>query len=377
MPADPASDASDPSSPIAFHQPALPDVDGFLEDARAIVESGWLSEARYVRRFETTLVEWSGMDEVIAVSNCSGGLIAALAALELEPGGEVILPGFTFLATWEAIVWAGLEPVVADVDDRALLDPDAVAAAATSRTVAILAVHMAGSPAPTHRLREVADRLGVPLLVDAAHGLGAARAGRPAGIEADVQVYSLGATKQAATGEAGAVGVHDPALGERVRLFKHQGRLPGELDPTGIGLNLRLPELEAALALRQIAGLAVQLERRAAIHERYAAAVAGLPLRLSGPLAGERSAHKDQLVWVDDPGRRAPIRAALAAAGIETRGYYEPAIPDLAAFRGRVASAERSRSLAARSFAVPIHARMTDTDVERVATTLASAAACP
>jgi dTDP-4-amino-4,6-dideoxygalactose transaminase len=138
------------------------------------------------------------------------------------------------------------------------------------------------------------------------------------------------------------------------------------MDAVGPGLNMRLGELTAALALRQLEHLEVQLARRAAIHDRYREAFTGLPLRLSGPRANERSAHKDQLVWVDDPAERAPLRDALAAAGIATKPYYDIAIPDLMAFTGRVASADRSRRLAARSFAIPIHARLSDTDVERV-----------
>lgn len=309
------------------------------------------------------------MGRVIAVSNCSDGLIAALAALD-SPGMEVIIPGYTFLATWQAVVWAGMEPVIADVDDHGLLDPDAVSAAATSRTAAILAVHLGGAPAATHRLRRVADRLGAALVVDAAHGLGAERAGRPAGIEADIQVYSLGATKQVASGEAGAIGVHDAALAERILLFKNQGRRPGDLDPTRLGLNLRLAELEAALALHQLTGLSAQLDRRAIVNGRYASAVASLPVSLSGPRRGERSAHKDQLVWVDDPDRRDPLRRSFDEAGIDTRGYYDPAIPDIVAFRGRIASADMSRSLASRSFAIPIHSRLSDEDVARISATL-------
>jgi dTDP-4-amino-4,6-dideoxygalactose transaminase len=139
------------------------------------------------------------------------------------------------------------------------------------------------------------------------------------------------------------------------------------MDALGPGMNLRLGELTAALALRQLDRLATQLDRRDAIHERYARAFDDLPLRLSGPAPGERSGHKDQLVWVDDPADRWPLRDALDRAGVETKAYYDTAIPDLAAFEGRVASADRSRWLAARSFAIPIHARLSDDQVDRVA----------
>src|SRR5262245_2288479 len=118
---------------IRFNVPPLPDVDAFLEDARAIVESGWLSGAHYVRRLEEAAVPWVGGERVVAVSSGTGGLIAALTVLG-EPGAEAVIPGYTFMATWGAVRWAGMVPVVADVDERGLLDPAAVAAAVTTRT---------------------------------------------------------------------------------------------------------------------------------------------------------------------------------------------------------------------------------------------------
>jgi dTDP-4-amino-4,6-dideoxygalactose transaminase len=350
---------------IAFHRPALPDVDAFLADARAIVESGRLSSGPYVERLEERLWPWVGDRSVVAVSNCSDGLIAALCVLG-RPGAEVIIPGFTYLATWQAVVWAGMIPVVADVDERGMLDPAAVEAAIGPRTGAILAVHIAGALAPMAALRELADRHRIVLLADAAHALGARAGAFAAGSLGDAEVFSIGATKQVAAGEGGFVTIRDAAALPVFRRWALQGHAPAAMDAVGSGMNLRLAELTAALALRQLDGLDAQLRRRGEIHDRYAAAFDGLPVRLSGPLPGEISAHKDQLVWVDEPTDRAPLRANLAAAGVETRPYYEVAVPDLTAFDGRVASADRSRALAARSFALPIHPRLDDADVDHI-----------
>lgn len=350
---------------VRFHIPALPDVEGFLDDARAILESGWLSQGPFVRRLEEAFLDLTGAASAIAVSNASDGLIAALHVLG-RPGGEVIVPGYTYLATWQSVLWAGMVPVVADVDDQALLDPDAAADALTPQTAAILPVHMAGAPADMDSLRTVADRAGVPLIADAAHAAGSRTSQGPVGRDGDAEVFSIGATKQIAAGEGGIVVVRDASRAEPLRRFALQGHLPGALNAIGPGLNLRLPELTAALALRVLPGLEAQLNRREVIHERYSEAFAGLPLRLSGPRAGERSGHKDQLVWLDDPTSRAPLRAHLAERGVETRGYYDVAVADATSFEGRVASTSRSRDLAARSYALPIHARLTDDDVESV-----------
>lgn len=361
-----AVQTDDHPSRIPFHLPAVPDIDAFLEDARSIVASGSLSEGPYVRELERRLSPWTGSDRVVAVSNCSDGLIAALSLVGAA-GREVVVPGFTFLATWQAVEWAGGTSVVADVDERGLLDPAAVENAVGPSTVAIVAVHLAGSLADMARLRAIADRLGIALVADGAHGLGATRDGIVAGSVGDIEVFSIGATKQLAAGEGGFLTLRSERLEGAARRWGRQGRMPGDMNPQGAGMNLRLDELTAALALRQLDGYETQLRRRLAIHERYRAAWAGLPLSVSGPRPGERSALKDQLIWLDDPAERAGLRAFLAAAGIETRGYYETAVPDLRTFQGRVASADRSRRLAASSFAVPIHARLDDDSVERIA----------
>jgi dTDP-4-amino-4,6-dideoxygalactose transaminase len=354
---------------VAFHVPSVPDVDAFLADARTIVESGRLSEGPYVRRLEGALRPWLGDRDVVAVSNCSDGLIAALS-LVAEPGCEVVIPGFTYLATWQAVGWARMIPVVADVDERGLLDPVAAEAAITPRTGAILAVHLTGVMAPMAELRAIADRHGLALVADSAHALGAQSGPISAGSLGDIEAFSIGATKQVAAGEGGCLTVRDPARVPAVRRWALQGHDPGSMDAVGPGMNLRLSELAAALAVRQLETLGAQLDRRQWIHEEYASATADLPLRLSGPMPDERSAHKDHLVWVNDPADRDPLRRHLARSSIATRPYYDIAVPDLTTFSGRVASADRSRELAARSFAIPIHARLTDEEVDLVANAL-------
>jgi dTDP-4-amino-4,6-dideoxygalactose transaminase len=357
--------------PIPYHVPDLLDVDGFIDDARVILASGRLSLGPYLERLETGLGPWVGDGAVTAVSNCSDGLIAAVWSIR-DPGAEIVVPGFTYLATWQAVLWAGMTPVVADVDERGLLDPGAAEAAVGPRTRAILGVHLAGHPADLTGLRAVADRHGLALLFDSAHALGARWTDRPVGAGGDVEVFSIGPTKQLGVNEGGLVVANEPGLADRIRAFSTQGHRLGELDALGMGMNLRMPEMTAAMALRALPELDRRLAARAAVDARYRDAWRGLPLVLPGPGGGERSAFKDELVYLDDAAVREPLRAHLAAAGVGTKPYYDPAIPDLTAFTGRVASADRSRDLAGRSFAVPIHGRLTSADVERVAAAMCS-----
>jgi dTDP-4-amino-4,6-dideoxygalactose transaminase len=257
-------------------------------------------------------------------------------------------------------------PVVVDVDERGLIDPAAAEAAIGPRTGGILAVHMTGILAPMTALRTMADRHGIVLVADGAHALGARTGDIQAGSLGDIEAFSIGATKQVAAGEGGCLTLRNENDVQRARLWALQGHAPGSMDASAMGMNLRLGELAAALALRQLEGLADQLDRRLAIHRRYETALSRLPLRLSGPIEGERSAFKDELVWVDDPSDRGPLRAHLAGSGVETRPYYDRAVPDLTAFVGRVHSVEHARHLASRSFAIPIHPRLSDDDVDRV-----------
>jgi dTDP-4-amino-4,6-dideoxygalactose transaminase len=342
-----------------------PDMDAYLQDVREVIESGWLAGGPHVAALERELGPWTGTNGVVAVTSATSGLVAALTTLG-EPGAEAIVPGYTFLATWQTCLWARMTPVVVDVDERGLMDPAAVLAAATPRTRVIVPVHLSGNPAPAHELVAVARRVGASIVFDSAHALGARHADRPVGGDGDAEVFSFGATKPLGAGEGGFIAARDGELEARLRRFGFHGGAPGLGDTYGIGLNLRLPELTAALARRNLERLDAQLDRRAAIHDRYAQAWADLPLRLSGPLPGQRSAHKDQLLWLNDSAERAPLVDHLMAIGIETRAYYSIAIPDLSAFEGRVDCVDRSRELAQRSLAVTMHGRLTDDEIERV-----------
>lgn len=363
-----------PAEPVAFHLPDQPDVEGFLDDVRSILSTGRLGHGPFKARLEREASGLLGGGTVIAVTNCSSGLIAALSVAartdpELGAGdgrAEVIIPSYTYLATWQAAGWAGLAPVVVDVDDHGLLDPAAAAQAVTPRTRAILGVHLLGQPADLVGLRSVADRHGLMLAFDSAHALGARWAERPVGAGGDIEVFSLGPTKQIGGSDGGLIVINRPHLVEPVLRFVNQGHVLGELDAIGPGLNLGLSEMSAALALRALPDLERRIARRAEIHARYVTAWAELPLRLPATRPGERSAFKDEVLWLDDAADRDPLRERLYADGIQTKAYYDPAIPDLTAFRGRVESAVNGRRLAKSGFAVPIHGRLLDEDVERI-----------
>ncbi len=270
---------------------------------------------------ERELAPWTGRDNVVAVTSATGGLIAALTTLG-EPGAEAIVPGYTFLATWQTVLWARMTPVVADVDQRGLLDPAAVLAAATPRTKVIVAVHLSGQPAAATELAAVARRIGATLIFDAAHALGARHEDRPVGADGDAEVFSIGATKPLGAGEGGFITARDADLKDRLRRFAFFGGRPGDIDTYGPGLNLRVPALTAALARRNLERLDAQLDYRAQIHQRYAEAWTDLPLQAFGTSAGSTVGAQgaDGLA-----GRTCRPTAARRVA--RSRGHRYPALP--------------------------------------------------
>ncbi len=142
----------------------------FLEEVRGILASKQLTNGAYVRKFEEAAAEDLGVAHCVAVSSCTAGLLLVLKALDLS--GEVILPSFTFHATAHAVVWNGLTPVFADCDAKTFcVVPEAVRAQVSSRTAAILAVHLFGNPAAIDELEEIAAGLRIPLVFDAAHAV--------------------------------------------------------------------------------------------------------------------------------------------------------------------------------------------------------------
>lgn len=247
----------------------------------AALKSDWLTTGPLVEQFEAALEKVVGAP-CIAVSSGTAALHCAYAAVGLQSGDEVITPPITFIATQATAALFGATIVFADVQpDTANIDPQAVAAAITPRTKAIVAVDYAGHPADLDELREIADRHGVYLIEDASHSIGSTYKGRPIGSIADITTFSFFPTKNLTTGEGGAVASIHPELLDRARRFSRQGlvRNPKEFKITSegpwhqevheFGLNYRLPDILCALGISQINRLDEFKARRQEIKDLY------------------------------------------------------------------------------------------------------------
>ena len=252
-------------------------------EERAVLEvlrSGQLSLGPRVGEFERAFAERVGAAAACAVSSGTAGLHLALRAAGVGPGDEVVTSPFSFVASANAVVYEGARPVFADIDPMTLnLDPDAVRAAVSERTRAILPVHIFGYPAEMDAFEAIARQYGLAIVEDACEALGARHPdGRPVGGRGNPAVFGFYANKQITTGEGGMITLGDPALKERIDSERNQGRSPqrGWLDHDGHRVR---PRSGAAGAPGRVPGGA-SADRRplpggAAEHQGSRAAVSG------------------------------------------------------------------------------------------------------
>ena len=257
-----------------------------IESVVEVLRSGWLTTGPKVTEFEQTFAEFVHAPHALSVSSGTAGLHAAMYALEIGPGDEVIVPALTFAATANAVVYQGGTPVFTDVDPRTLLlDPLQVERNLTSRTKAIVGVDYAGQPCDYSALQDLADREGLGLVADACHSLGARDLGRPVGSLSHLSVFSMHPVKSITSAEGGVVSTSDTALANRIRLFRNHGlskdhRQRSEegswfYEIRDLGYNYRLSDLQCALAKSQLRKLPSWLERRRSIAKLYDSALAG------------------------------------------------------------------------------------------------------
>ena len=361
------------------------------EDITAVADvyrSGWLSLGPETEAFEGDLAAYTGARHALAVANCTVGLHLICAAAGLGAGDEVILPSLTFVATANAVAYTGATPVFADVAGLGApwLSAQAVEPLIGERTAAIMSMTYGGFAGETAALRTLAAERGVPLLEDAAHGLGGSAGGRALGTHGLAGGYSFFSNKNLAVGEGGAVVTDDEDLATRMRLLRshgmttltwdrHRGHASG-YDVVALGFNYRIDEPRAALARARLRRLDAENEQRAVLVRRYHEELAGVPGLAPALHAGpdERPAHHLFPVVLDAGIDRDAFRAELARAGIQTSMHYPP-VHEFSIYadarRGPLAVTE---DYAARAVTLPLFAHMTREQQDLVVEAAAQAA---
>jgi perosamine synthetase len=349
------------------------------EEEAAVLEvlrSGQLSLGPRVPAFEQAFGQRLGAAHASAVSSGTAGLHLALRAVGVSDGDEVVTSPFSFVASANVCVFERARPVFADIDPVTLnLDPDAAAAAVTSRTSAVLPVHIFGYPADIPAF----ERLGLPIVEDACEALGAVHGdGIPVGGRGHPAAFGFYANKQLTTGEGGMVTMGDAAHKERIDSERNQGRAPdmGWLDHDRLGFNYRLSDIACAIGLAQLERLDGMLADRRRVASRYDEALAGIEgLGLPCPDAGGDVRGWFVYVVQVPPGHtRDEVILALRSHGIQSKPYL-PAIHLMTFYREAFGHREGEfpvcEDVAARSIALPFFPEMTDGQVERVAGALA------
>jgi dTDP-4-amino-4,6-dideoxygalactose transaminase len=336
---------------------------------RAVLERGWLVLGPEVEAFEREFAAYCGAQYAVGVGSGTEALHLALWACDLKPGDEVITVAHTAVPTINAISLTGARPVFVDVDPVTYtMDPTAAAAAVTSRTRALLPVHLYGHPADMRPLQDLARSYRLWLIEDAAQAHGAEYQGMRAGRLGDLAAFSFYPTKNlGAYGDGGMVVTDDPVLDERLRLLRNYGqtdRYHHQIE----GLNSRLDELQAAVLRVKLRHLEAWTAARRARAARYTAALAGL----STPAEAAWARHVYHLYAVHVP-RRDAVQQALLADGVGTLVHYpvpahlQPAYAHLNVRRGSLPVTER---LADEELSLPLYPELPVDQVDEVAAAL-------
>jgi dTDP-4-amino-4,6-dideoxygalactose transaminase len=344
------------------YEPLLPQIKGAID---GVLDGGQFVFGPNVAAFEEEAARYLGARQTVSVANGTDALVLVLNALEIGPGDEVVCPAFTFYATAEAIARIGATPVFADIDPRTFnLDPRKVAERITTRTKAIMPVHLFGRPAPLEEL----SALGLPLIEDAAQAFGSPAIAR-SGVASTFSFYP---TKNLfALGDGGLVAVNDDELAERIRMLRFHGSRE-KVTFEYVGTNSRLDEIQAAVLrifLRELGGWTTQRREAAARYRE-------LGLGEVCDVPDDEPGHVYHLFVCRSP-HRDEIRKALTEAKIGNAQYYVPALHLQPALRylgyaeGDLPETERA---ARENFSVPLWAGISEEQQERVVEVVQAAA---
>lgn len=358
-----------------------------IDEVLACMESSWLGTGPRVARFEHDFATHQGLvpGQVAAVNSCTAALHVSMVAAGLEPNSEVITTPMTFCATVNAIIHAGLTPVLADVDPLTQnIDPAAIEAAITPRTSAILPVHFAGRPCDMDAIMAIAQRHGLAVIEDCAHAIETTWHGRKAGTFGDFGCFSFYATKNVVTGEGGMIVGRDEQRIARARVLALHGMSKDAWHRFGdegykhyqvveAGFKYNMMDLQAAIGIHQLARVEQNWKRREAVWNCYMQAFADLPVGLpAAPELDTRHAHHLFTIMVDEARcgvTRDAFVDAMKARRIGT-GVHYLAVPEHPYYQQRYGwkpeQWPNAMHLGRQTVSLPLSPKLTSADVERV-----------
>jgi len=344
------------------------------------IDTGWISsEGPFVKRFEEEFAARAGRKHCIAVTNGTAAIDAAVEALGIGPGDEVILPTFTIISCLMQIVRSGATPVLVDSDPLTWnMDVSQIEAKITPRTKAIMVVHIYGLPVDMDPVLELCQRYGLKLIEDAAEMIGQTYRGKPCGSFGDISTVSFYPNKHITTGEGGMILTDDDDLAEQCRELRNLCFKPGKrFVHERLGWNLRMTNLQAALGVAQLERLHEFLEKKHWIGRRYNELFADLP-GVQLPLA--KTEYAENIYWVyglvlDDSVEfdAEGVISRLAQLGVGCRPFFypmhqQPVLRQMGLFEGE--SYPVAERMYQRGFYVPSGLALMEDQILRVSESL-------
>ncbi len=365
--------------PYALPSIGQQEIDGVVEALR----SGWITTGPRVHQFEEEFARYIGVRHAIAVNSCTGGLHVILAALDIGPGDEVIVPTMTFCATAHVVTQLGARPVLVDVDSNSLISRDAVRRAITWKTKAIIPVHFGGQACDMDELLDLANEKGIAVVEDAAHAVGCDYRGARIGTHGRAVAFSFYATKNLATGEGGMITTNDDKLAKRMRSLtlhgmsrdawdRYSSRGSWYYEVVEAGFKYNMTDVQAAMGIPQLRRLDALNARRREIAAQYTQAWSSLPniqlpeelpdrnhvyqlytIRLRGNLTIDRAGFIDAL-------KRRKIGASVHFIPLHRHPHFQQQ------YGYQPSDFPMAEDIYAGILSVPLYPRMTDKDVSDV-----------
>lgn len=292
------------------------------------LESSWISsKGKFIDDFEKQFAAYIKAPFAISVCNGTVALHLALLALDIQPGDEIIVPTFTYVASVNTIVQAGAKPVFVDsLASTWQIDPEEVKKKMTAKTKAVMAVHLYGHPCEMDALVAICKARHIYLIEDCAEAFGTYYQGTHVGLFGDIATFSFYGNKTITTGEGGMVVVKDPNLYRRATNLKNQG-ISNKVQywHDAVGYNYRMTNICAAIGVAQLEQIEEILSKKRSIAKWYQEKLTGLPLITHTETEGTRHSYWMCSILLNEAKLRDPLRAHLDKAHIETRPLFYPA----------------------------------------------------
>jgi len=358
---------------ILVTSPLLPKLEDFIPYLEEIWESKWLTNnGHFHQEFEQKLAEYLKVPYISLFTNGTLPLIAALQAERVT--GEVITTPYSFVATTHSIWWNGIKPVFVDIDPVTCnLDPSKIEAAITSRTTAIMPVHVYGMPCDTAAIQDIADKYGLKVIYDAAHAFGVEEDGVSVLRAGDMSTLSFHATKVFNTIEGGALVMKDEKTKKRIDYIKNFG-FAGETTVIAPGINAKMDEVRAAYGLLNLKQVDAAIDRRKEIADLYRKTLAHVDgISFFNDVKGVRHNYAYFPIWVDAQKfgmSRDELYEKMKRSNVFGRRYFYPLISTFSTYKSLPSAAPGNLPVATKKanevICLPMAKDLSDSEVERV-----------